>query len=322
MSKSIRKLFLLVCWVLIGILLVGIIACVPDQTKSDKKSIVVTYSILGAIVKDLVGDQADVKISIPNGLNPHEWEPSPRDIEAIYNADLVIQNGLGLEDGLQKTLDQAQARGVKFFTVADHINVRHIGPGEGIPNGDPDQAIGAADPHLWLDPLTVKSFVPNLVLCLQTILELDVAEQAQDLQDRLDSLDQQIRDKVTTLSTSQRKLVTGHESLGYFAQRYEFKLVGAVIPSLSDQASVSAANIAALKQSMLDNQVQTIFTELGTSNAVVNNISAETGAKVVRLNTHILRGSTNHAGCAGNSNDGSYFTFMHELADTIVSALK
>ncbi|MCL2281147.1 MAG: metal ABC transporter permease [Dehalococcoidia bacterium] len=285
-------------------------ACGDNQVNSGKQSIVVTYSVLGAIVKDLVGDQANVKIAIPNGLNLHEWEPSARVIETINKADLVIQNGLGLEDGLQKTLDQAQARGVKFFTISDYIDVRHVGIGEGIPSDDPDQAVGAADPHLWLDPITIASFIHDLANYLKIHLGLDVEEQAQDLQNRLESLDQQIRDNVATLSVSQRKLVTGHESLGYFAQRYEFKLVGAVIPSLSDQASVSAANMASLKQSILDNQVTTIFTELGTSAAVVSQIGAETSAKVVQLSTHTL------------SDDGSYFTFMQGLSDTIINSLK
>jgi zinc/manganese transport system substrate-binding protein len=63
-------------------------------------------------------------------------------------ADLLVQNGLGLEGGLEKTLAQAKANGVKTFAAADHITVRKVGPGEGIPTGDPDQAIGAEDPSL------------------------------------------------------------------------------------------------------------------------------------------------------------------------------
>jgi zinc/manganese transport system substrate-binding protein len=117
-------------------------ACIQPTATSGKPSIVVTYSILGSVVKALVGDQASVTVSIPNGLDPHEWEPSAKDIEAINKADLVIENGLGLEGGMQKTLESARASGVKFFTASDHIDVRHVGAGEGIPSGDPDQVLG------------------------------------------------------------------------------------------------------------------------------------------------------------------------------------
>ena len=85
---------------------------------------------------------------------------------------------------------------------------------------------------------------------------------------------------------ARRKLVTGHESLGYFAQRYEFRLIGAIIPSLTTSAEPSAADLAALAEKIRAAQVPAIFTELGTSPAVAKAIGDETGAKVVELTTH------------------------------------
>ncbi len=288
-----------------------LISCQPSGGAANgKKSIVVTYSILGAVVRDLVGDQANVIVSIPNGLDPHEWEPSAKDIEAINKADLVIQNGLGLEGGLEKTLAQARANGVRFFTASDHITIRHVGAGEGIPSGDPDQVVGAPDPHLWMDPLTVKSVVNALVPELKQDFDIDVSARAGDLAGRLDSLNQQIAGMVAAVPPDSRKLVTGHESMGYFADRYGFKLVGVIIPSLSSQAEVSAADLAALKQAIADNQVKVIFTELGTPTAVASAIGQETGVRVVQLTTHIL------------PPDGSYSTFMTNVGATVTDALK
>jgi len=295
---------------LLAVLLLSLPACNSSGATTGKKSILVTYSILGSVVKDLVGTQANVIISIPDGLDPHTWEPSAKDIENINTANLVIQNGLGLEGGMQKTLTLAQSNGVKFFTASDYITVRHVGAGEGIPSGDPDQALGAADPHLWTDPLAMKSIVTALADYLKANLGINVDAGLQDLQARLDSLNTQVAAEVATLPQDSRKLVTGHESMGYFAQRYGFKLIGALISSLSDQADVSAADIAALKQDILDNHVKAIFAELGTSPAVINQIGAEAGAKVVQLTTHAL------------PSDGSYFTFETDLAKTIVDALK
>ncbi|HTX73509.1 MAG TPA: metal ABC transporter substrate-binding protein, partial [Rectinemataceae bacterium] len=108
----------------------------------------VTYAILGSVVGELAGADFRVTSLIPNGLDVHEWEPSAKDIETLDSADLVVENGLGLEGGMEKALAQARAVGRRFFTASDHITVRHVGEGEGIPSGDPDQAVGAADPHL------------------------------------------------------------------------------------------------------------------------------------------------------------------------------
>lgn len=294
---------------LLALVMAGTLSCQPSTTSSEKH-IVVTYSILGSIVKQLVGDKAVVTVSIPNGLDPHEWEPSAKDIEAINKADLVVENGLNLEGGMLKTLQAARDSGVKFFTASDYITVRHVGTGEGIPSGDPDQVVGAPDPHLWMDPLAMKSVVSGLASVLMQDLNLDVSSQAADLEKQLDSLNTEIANITAAIPQENRKLVTGHESMGYFAQRYGFKLVGVIIPSLSTQAAVSAADLAALKTAIEDNGVTAIFTEVGTSPSVAQAIGAETGVKVVELTTHAL------------PDDDSYFTFMINVANTITNALK
>lgn len=296
--------------VLLGIALLGTLSCQNAPSGSSGKSIVVTYSILGSIVKELIGDQATMTVSVPNGLDLHDWEPSAKDIETINKADLVVQNGLGLEGGMQKTLEVAKNNGVKFFTATDFITIRHVGPGEGIPTGDPDQITGAPDPHFWTDPLSMKSVVSALVPVLEKELGLDVSKQALSLENRLDDLNKQLANTLAVVSPENRKLVTGHESMGYFAQRYGFKLVGVIVPSLSTQAEVSAADLATLKKAIEENHVKAIFTELGTSPAVAQAIGNETGVKIVELTTHAL------------PPDGSYFTFMKNVADVIANALK
>lgn len=281
----------------------------PAASQDGKKTIVVTYSILGAIVKELVGDQANVVVLIPNGQDPHDWEPSAKDIETLMKADLIVQNGLGLEGGVEKALSQAATAGVKSFVATDHITVRKVGRGEGIPNGGADQTVGAPDPHIWTDPLTMKQVSAALADQINTDLGLDVSAQAKDQQAKLDNLNNEITTMVNSLPADNRKLVTGHESLGYFAQRYDFKLIGAIVPSLNSQAEVSAADMASLKTAIQENQVKAIFSEIGTPTSISNAISAETGVKVVDLSTHFL------------PSDGSYYTFMRNLAQTIVQNL-
>ncbi|MCL2679479.1 MAG: metal ABC transporter substrate-binding protein [Dehalococcoidia bacterium] len=296
---------------------------------SDKPSIVVTYSLLGSLVKELVGEQARVTVSVPNGLDPHEWSPSARDIEAINHADLVVQNGLGLEEGMLKALEQAKKNGVRIFTASDYIEVRHIGEGELAEHEEEDEhehghehghehehehghehKAGAADPHLWTDPLAMKQVVAALAEYLKTNLGIDVDAASLQLQSRLEALNEQIHEIVSQVPGDSRKLVTGHESMGYFASRYGFQLIGAVIPSLSNQASVSAADMAVLKQLIIRHDVKVIFAETGTPPAVAQAIAAETGAQVVEVTTH------------GLPADGSYFTFASNLAHTVANALK
>jgi zinc/manganese transport system substrate-binding protein len=284
--------------------------CAPAPVASDKKTIVVTYSILGSLVKDLVGDQFDVVVSMPNGLDPHEWEPSAKDIEALNKASLIVRNGLGLEGGMDGALAQAEAAGVPMFTASEHITIRTVKAGQGLPTGDPDQAEGAQDPHLWLAPLGMKAVVVALAVDLKSRFGIDLSARATDLSGRLDALDTQIRAKVAALPEAKRLLVTGHESLGYFAEAYGFTLVGAIIPSLTDQAEVSAADMVALKKTIQAKKVAVIFTELGTPPKVAQALGKEMNLKVVEITTHALL------------TDGSYFTFFGTLSDTIIHALQ
>ena len=274
------------------------------------RTIAVTYQILGSVVQDLVGNAFQVYTVMPNGADVHEWEPSAKEIAALTHADLIVENGLGLEGGMAKSLDTARKAGVPFFTASDHIVVRHVGAGEGIPSDDPDQQAGAPDPHLWTDPMTVKAVVDALAADLKQRFGVDLGDRTADLDRRLTALDGEVRAKVAQLPPERRKLVTGHESLGYFAQRYQLKLVGAVIPSLTSEAESSAGSLGALKKLIRQNQVSVVFTELGTPARTVEVLAREAKVKTISLTTHTL------------PEGGDYFTFERNLADTLIGGLR
>jgi len=287
-----------------------LLSCTAQPPKTPARpTVVVTYSLLGSLVKDLVGDEFEVHVSLPNGLDVHEWEPSAKDIEALNKAALIVRNGLGLEGGMERALTQAQAAGVPQFVASDFIVVRTVKSGQGLPTGDPDQAVGAQDPHLWMDPLRMKAIVQALAVALKTRFGTDLSTRAADLASRLDALDARVRAKVDALPPEKRLLVTGHESLGYFADAYGFTLVGAIVPSLTDQAEVSAADMAGLKKTIQRTKVRVIFTELGTPPKVADALGRELGLKVVQITTHAL------------GPDSSYFTFLETLSDIVVGAL-
>ena len=287
-------------------------ACGPagGAPAGDSKTIVVTYSVLGAAVKDLVGDAANVVVLMPNGADPHEWEPSAKDIETVTRADLLVENGLGLEGGMANAFAQAEAAGVHRFVAADRAAARRGGAGEGADAADPDQAPGAQDPHLWMDPLTVRDAMDALAAQLRVDFGIDVAARAADLDARLGALSDEVAAIIDTVPADRRILVTGHESLGYFAERYGLTLVGAIVPSVTTSAAPSAADLAALASKIRAAGVPAIFTELGTSPTVAEAIGSETGARVVELTTHAVPA------------DGTYATFIKNIATLIADNLR
>lgn len=273
-----------------------------------RKTVVVTYSVLGSLVRDAVGDAANVVVLIPNGSDPHEWEPSAKDIERLNNADLVVRNGLDLEGGVLDVLNKAKDDGVPTFVASDHITIRLVGEDEGLPTGDPDQQIGAPDPHLWMDPLTLKDVVVALgpVLAEQGI---DVGDGIASVAAGLDALNAEVEGVLAAVPAANRKLVTGHESMGYFADRYGFQLIGALIPSLTTQAGVSAKELSTLSDEIAAQNVKAIFTEIGTPTQVADAIGEQTGVQVVALASHNM------------PDDGAYATFLLENARKVAAAL-
>ena len=287
-------------------------ACGKDASPSqdaDLPQIVVTYSILGSLVSDVVGSSAQVTVLMPNGADPHQWQPSAKDIETLNNADLVVTNGLGLEGGLADVIEQVVKEKVSVFVATDHIKVRLVGEGEGADPSDADQSVGAEDPHLWMDPMTLIDVVEALVETL-ALANIDVTEQGMKVTEDLATLDNEVGKMVGEIPEDKRQLVTGHESLGYFAARYGFSLTGAVIPGLSSESESAAGDLSALKEKIVEQQVNVIFTELGTDRDVVDALATDAGVTVVELSTHLLPA------------DGSYRSFLIDLASTIVNALK
>ena len=282
-----------------------LVACGDDGAASDgTKTVVVTYSVLGAVVRDVVGDAATVKVLMPDGIDPHDWEPSAKDIAALSSADLVVANGLDLEESLAGALSEAADDGVDVFFAGDHIDVRTVGEGETSEGGE-----GSDDPHLWMSPVVMEAVVEALGPALAAA-GIDVGTRGDTVRADLKALDVEVSDVLSVVAEEDRKLVTGHESLGYFADQYGFTLIGAVVPSLSSQAEASAGELADLRATIEASGVRVIFTELGTSPSVVAAIADETGAEVAELATHNL------------PDDGTYRGFMLSIANTVAAALQ
>lgn len=286
-----------------------VVGCGTEEDGTLRPSVVVTHSVLGAVVSDVIGEAADVTVLVPNGVDPHDWEPSAQDIERVNDADLVVANGLGFEAGLVDVLSNAMDAGVTVFEATDYVTIREGAHSDEEVHDEVDkEKHPEGDPHFWTDASAMAEVVEALEVFLFDA-GVVVGDRAGMTAERLVTLDNELRETAESLAVQRRTLVTGHESLGYLADRYGFTLVGAVVPSLTTQAEVSAGAIADLKAQVEAAGVDVVFSELGTPDKTVTAIADEVGARVVEISTHVL------------PEDGSYETFMRDLLTTIVEAL-
>lgn len=283
--------------VLSVICLLGLLpACsTPESESSARPNIVVTYSTLGSVVLDLVGDAAEVTTLIPDGQDPHDYQPSARDIEAINNADIVVSNGLDFEEGLLEVLATAETKGIPQFRLGNSITQRVV---EG------EHTI--ADPHVWLSPANFIQALPSLTAAINKATGLSIDEITATNQ--LTQLDSEIKEVIGSIPSC--VLVSGHDEMGYFADRYGCTVIGAIIPGLSTTSEGTAKQLAVLKELAISNNVRAIFTGLGTPQNVANQLANELNIKAVTLSTHYLQGAAN------------YREFMLNLANQIAEALR
>ena len=276
-------------------------------------SVVVTTEVLGSVVRELVGDRAEVRILMESGAEPHAWQPSARDAEVVFGADLVVANGLSLEEGLLHVLSQAEASGIPIFEATDHLPTRAPGAPPDDDHADDDHADedhpdAPGDPHFWLDPLAMRDVVVALGPVLESV-GVDVGDRQADLVERLEALDAEVAAIVAAIPQERRLLVTGHESLGWFADRYGFSVVGTVIPGLTTTGDISARELSTLISTIRETGVPAIFTEVGSPQAVADTVAQETGIRLVELRDAQL------------PEGGSYFDLVRDLARSIGQTL-
>lgn len=273
---------------LLAVAPMAVAACGSTASPAAAPRVVVTTTVLGAVVRELVGDAAEVTTVIPDGADPHAYEPSARDIASVTTAAVVVANGLGLEEGLLDVLARVEASGVPVYRVGEHVTVRALAAHDDHDAGDDhdDHDHDAGDPHLWLSPATIAEAVPAMAAAIGAAIGADLAAAGDDLVASLGALDEEVAAVVGALPACE--LVTGHDELGYFADRYGCEVVGAVIPSLSTTAEATARDVAALREVAEARGVRAIFTGAGTPPEVAARVAADVGVPLVELRTHAL----------------------------------
>jgi zinc/manganese transport system substrate-binding protein len=219
----------------------------------DLPLVMATTTIWAAVVSGVACDvDVEIRTISPAGLDPHDVELSLAQRVAMEQANLIVENGLGLEAGMLSALSSLNGS-TPVFTVADYVTVR-------------ESAIGTVDPHIWLDPVAVSGMLPRLGLELEQALDLPpgaLADCVADYQARLLDLDNTIQETLAPLSPAQRQLVTNHDLLGYFAERYQVEVAGTVLSGTSSLAGAKPRQLDDLASTMTDLGIRTIFINEG-----------------------------------------------------------
>lgn len=278
------------------------------ETGAEGSPVLAVESFLADIAQNVAGDRLKVDVLLPPGVDPHSFQASPADAKRVSAARVLIVNGAGFEAFLGDLVN-ASGSEVQVIEASAGLESRVTSSGGG--EGEPD-------PHFWLDPVMVKTYVANIrdgLVAQDPDGAAEYARNAEAYQAELDQLDAWIASQVERIPSERRLLVTNHESLGYFADRYGFQLVGTLLPGVSSGAAPSAQDLAKLEDEIRRLGVPAILLETGSDPKLAQRVAQDTGVRVVtEVHTHSL-------GAAGGP-AATYLDMMRDNTTVIVDALR
>ncbi len=265
-------------------------------------SVVATTTVFADIVRNVGGDRVSVASIIPAGAGPEDYEPKPDDAKKLVGADLIVSNGVGLDDFLDKLMTAAGEGSATRLVLADGIPTILV---DGTPN-----------PHFWLDPsLVAGHYVPSIVAALTTLDPPGASAyqaNATAYIAQVSAMDAANKAKFDAIPAANRKLVTFHDAFPYFAKHYGFELIGVILANVGQEPS--ASDLAALVQKVKAAGVKAVFSEAQFSPQLVHTLAQETGI------TSVV--TTLYNDTLGPPPADTYLKMMAWNADQIVTALK
>jgi ABC-type Zn uptake system ZnuABC Zn-binding protein ZnuA len=286
-----------------------------DLQPGEKLNVLATTDIVADIVGNVGGEWIELRSLVPTGADPHGYEPTPGDLGSMAEADVIFINGLGLEESLMEILINA---GRPIISLSEGIPVRYFQAGEiGTQGDDEELQSGQVDPHVWFDPEIIQYWVERIGDALGRLdpsHAKDFSENAVSYLEELRALDAWIRTTVEVLPVEKRQLITDHVVFGYFARRYEFVMIGAIVPAPSTLAEPSAREFAQLEDQINALGVKVVFVGSTVNPNLARSVADDTGAQLVLLFTGSL-------GEPGGPAD-SYLSLMRYNVSAIVDSLK
>ena len=319
-------------------------SALPEKTALETLSVVVTTTILGSVVRDIVtcavGDDAGLSVIMPMGVDPHDFQASSEQVALMVGADLTVVNGLGLEAGLVSTFETLSAEGNPIFEVAgevnplpfgrsdddhageekasdDHAADEHAGEekaGDDHANED-EHGHGGFDPHFWFDMDRMATAAELVGVRLGAVGGEQYVTCGESVGAEIRAAEGNIIRILSSVPSAQRILVTDHDALAYFADRYDFEVVGVVIPGGSTLGETSSQDLATLVSVMRDRQVSAIFGNQATNADILAVLADEVGSRVSV--TEVFVGSLGGPG----SEAETYIDMMTTNATRISQAL-
>ncbi|MET8894127.1 zinc ABC transporter substrate-binding protein AztC [Streptomyces albogriseolus] len=246
----------------------------------DRPRVVVTTNILGDITREIVGDEADVSVLMQPNADPHSFGLSAVQAAELENADLVVYNGLGLEENVLRHVEAAHESGVATFAAGEAADPLTFHGEE----GGPDDEAGEPDPHFWTDPDRVRKaaglIADQVVEHVDGVNEKAVRDNAAHYDGQLADLTAWMEKSFATVPEGRRALVTNHHVFGYLADRFGFRVIGAVIPSGTTLASPSSSDLRSLTRAMEKAGVRTVFADSSQPTRLAEVLRQEMGGDV------------------------------------------
>ncbi|MEU7692967.1 metal ABC transporter substrate-binding protein [Microbispora hainanensis] len=264
--------------------------------------VVATTTQVADFARNVGGDRVSVHQLLRPNVDPHDYEPSPADMRAIAEADVLVKNGVGLEKWLDETISAAGFDG-PVVDASQGVQIRD------------------GDPHIWHDPLNAKTMVAAIEKGFAAADPGDAAvyqanQAAYDA--KLDALDGEIARKIDSIPPDRRKLVTNHDAFGYYLDRYKLTFVGSIIPSFDTSAELSAKQVSDLVAKIRETGVAAVFSEASLPPKTAEAIGREAGVTVVAGEDALYGDSLGPEGSAG----ATYLQMEEHNTDTIVNALR
>ena len=262
-------------WLLLALVL-AVAGCgglaTPSGPAAGQTIVVTTTTVFADMVRNVGGDRVTVTSLAPAGSDVHTFQARPNDLRAVADATVVVMNGLGLDDWLDGTITAASAHAT-IVRLGDDLSGVDLLPGD-----DP----GTQNPHLWMDVAYARLYVGRIrdaLVAADPGGAATYASNAAAYDARLADLDAWVRDQVASVPAANRQLVLFHDALPYFARAYGLTVVGVAVKAPGQDPS--AGQIAALIDAIKASRVKAIFSENQFPTDLVDQISRETGAKVV-----------------------------------------
>ena len=277
----------------------------------DQLDVVTTTPVVADFVRNVGGDRVHVVQILKPGVDPHDYEASPADIQAIADADLVVKSGVGLEaTWLDDTVSSA-GYGGEVVDASRGVTIRQG-------NGTDEQ--GAGDPHIWHDPADARIMVADIAAALAAKDPAGKAgyeRNAAAYDAKLATLDAENKAEIGSIPVEQRKLVTNHDAFGYYCARYGITFVGSIIPSFDTSAELSGKELSDLVAKIEQTGVRAVFSESSLPPKTAQTVATEAGVQVVEGEDSLYADGLGPAGSPG----GTYLGAERHNTATIVKAL-